>query len=120
MGIGRVLLVDEDPCIREFLSLTLADEGYQLIVCVSRNVQPHQLIAQYKPSLILLDMAPPLKQALSFLTAYTAAPHPPIIALSTGAEFVRQPALALGAVGFVAKPFDVEILLDLVGKYIAA
>jgi two-component system KDP operon response regulator KdpE len=120
MSIGRVLLLDDDPGTREFLGLALGDEGFELIAITPRNSLPSQLIADHNPSLILLDISPPDRTAFAFLEAFRCVSHPPIIALSTGLTQVKDSALSLGATDFLAKPFDVNELLDLMYKYSTA
>jgi DNA-binding response OmpR family regulator len=56
---GHILFVDDDESIREFVTMALTDEGYQV------STAPHgaaaiELVNREQPSLILLDMRMPI------------------------------------------------------------
>src|SRR5215831_9417053 len=78
-----ILFVDDDESIREFVSMALTDEGYDVITA-SHGAAALDMVRQNKPALILLDMRMPIMDGWAFLKAYeqTPGPHVPVIALT--------------------------------------
>jgi len=114
---GRVLVVEDDEGIREFVSMALADEGYD-VAAAPHGAAALALVRQAQPNLILLDMRMPVMDGWEFSRAYrqTPPPHAPIIVL-TAARDAADRAEQIDADGYLAKPFDVDDLLDLVNRY---
>ncbi len=115
---GRILFVDDDESIREFVTMALTDEGYEV------STAPHgaaalDLVNERQPNLILLDMRMPVMDGWAFLKAYdgTPQPHAPIIALtaSRNSPDIKVPSEVNG---FLAKPFDLNELIELIGQYV--
>jgi CheY-like chemotaxis protein len=106
-----ILVVDDDAAIRDFLTMLLSDEGYE--VCTARHgAEALAIVGQQSLQLILLDIAMPVMDGPAFLTAYCPQhPEAPVIAFS--AQQQSLPPFAC-VVAFLKKPFDVEELLHLV------
>jgi two-component system, chemotaxis family, chemotaxis protein CheY len=115
--VTRILLIDDDEAIREFVSMALGDEGYEIITAAN-GAAALDLIERHPPSLILLDMRMPILDGWSFAEFYRQrpGPHAPIIML-TAAQDAADCAAQIDADGFLAKPFDLSALLDLVDRY---
>ena len=116
----HILFIDDDESIREFVSMALTDEGYQ-VVTAPNGAAALELLKQDHPTLILLDMRMPVMDGRAFLKAYQAmqGPHAPIIALTasrSGPDTLVPPEVS----SFLAKPFDLNELLDLIGQYMRA
>jgi CheY-like chemotaxis protein len=77
-------------------------------------------IASQTPCLILLDMKMPVMDGWAFAHAYreSPGPHAPIVVM-TAAHDSHKRAAEIAADDVIAKPFDVNHLLDLVRKYVA-
>jgi CheY-like chemotaxis protein len=112
-----VLLIDNDDVIRHLVTTTLREEGYET-VAVPDAVSALHALDRCQPRLILLDSAPHRSTDRDFLTAYrgTPGPHAPVI-LFTAAMGAAELARELAVDGLLAKPFDVEDLLALAGRY---
>jgi len=115
-----ILFIDDDESIREFVSMALTDEGYQVMTAPNGAAALEQL-RQARPALILLDMRMPVMDGWAFLKAYqkTQEPHAPVIAL-TASRNGPEAQLPPGVSSFLAKPFDLNELLDLIGQYMRA
>jgi len=116
---GRVLVVDDDRGIREFVCTVLADEGYE----VSEAIDGRQALEhadRVRPDVILLDMRMPVMDGWEFARTYRQrpGPHAPIV-IVTAALDVAKEAKDIGADGFLAKPFQLDDLLDLVERHAA-
>ncbi len=113
----RVLVVDDDEGIRGFVSLALADEGYEVAEADNGAAALH-LLESARPDVILLDMRMPTMDGWEFSRIYrqSPGPHAPIIVL-TAARDASSWASQIDAEGCLGKPFDVDELLDLVGRF---
>jgi two-component system chemotaxis response regulator CheY len=116
-GERRILVVDDDPGIREFVSETLADEGYE-VVTAPDGAAALDLIRQGQPEVILLDMRMPVMDGWEFSRAYRElpGPHAPIIAVTAAPDAVAR-AAQIDADGYLAKPFELQQMLSLVGQH---
>ncbi|PYR22705.1 MAG: response regulator [Acidobacteria bacterium] len=123
---GNILIVEDDPDTREMLSTLLSIEGFHA-VGAEDGLEGLHLLRTVKhgapdvPCLILLDLMMPRLGGHEFRRAQLGDPtvaNVPVAVLS-GAVDIEQRAQALGAVASVAKPIDVEMLMDVVRRYCA-
>ena len=112
----RILFIDDDESIREFVSMALVDEGYD-VNTAAHGAAALEVIPAYQPDLILLDMRMPIMDGWAFLKAYRQEPppHAPIIAL-TASRNAPDAQVPPDVNNFLAKPFDLNELLDLVAQ----
>jgi DNA-binding response OmpR family regulator len=105
-----ILVVEDDSAIRATLAKALAASGYRVLTA-SDGGEARALFAEVKPDLIVLDLMLPdddgLALAASFQTLTTA---PILICSARDGQLDRVLSSRLGAVDFVAKPFDLEDL----------
>ncbi len=115
----QILVVDDDDSIRTFVSMALADEGYT-VVTAAHGAAALKSIDQEPPALILLDMRMPIMDGWAFAQAYqqTPAPHAPIITL-TAARDAAVFAGQINANSYLAKPFTLDDLLNLVSQFMS-
>ena len=112
----RVLVVEDDDTIGELLEAALADSGYEVAVAAG-GAAGLDLAPRFKPHLILLDLRMPGVDGRAFATAYRKrARRPAPIALITAVRDAPQVAAAISAQGFLAKPFELGELLNLVAR----
>ncbi|HEV2125441.1 MAG TPA: response regulator, partial [Chloroflexota bacterium] len=78
-----VMIIDDDPEIRETISLLLEDEGYR-VVEAPHGAAALDLIPHHQPAVILLDMRMPEMDGWQFAAAYRELPlpHAPIITMT--------------------------------------
>jgi CheY-like chemotaxis protein len=121
---GNVLIVEDDPDTREMLATLLATEGFYAVSAEDGLEALHVLRtvrhrAPEVPCLVLLDLMMPRLGGGEFRRAQlgdpTVAGVP--VAVMSGAVDLDERAQALGAVASVAKPIDVEVLMDVVRRY---
>ena len=109
-----ILVIDDDPAIREMVGMALTREGYDILEAGS-TLEARQIIASHKPDLILLDWMLPGQSGFEFarqLHSDNAHPSPPVIMLTArGQEADKIAALEAGADDYVSKPFSVSELL---------
>ena len=123
---GNVLIVEDDPDVREMLSTLLSTEGFHPVAAEDGLEALHLLRAVRHrapeiPCLVLLDLKMPRLGGHEFRRAQlgdpTVASVP--VAVMSGAVDLEQRAQDLGAVATVAKPIDIDRLMDVVRRYCA-
>jgi two-component system nitrogen regulation response regulator NtrX len=119
MDRDHILIVDDERPIRELLAAILGDEGYE-VACASGGEEALGAIGRTPPRLILLDLHMPIMGARGLSAALKARGIAVPIILVSAARDLAEQAAALGAVGFVAKPFDIIHLLEAVARHYAA
>lgn len=109
-----ILIVEDDPAIREMVGMALTRAGYDMLEAGSA-LEARQIIASRKPDLILLDWMLPGISGFEFarqLHSNNAQPPPPIIMLTArDQEADKIAAFEAGADDYVSKPFSVSELL---------
>jgi len=108
----RVLVIDDDPSIRQVIAYALGDLGYH-VAEASDGRAALDLIGREHPDLILLDMKMPGMDGWDFVQRYRAryGEGAPIIVLTAAQDAARRGA-DVNAAGYVAKPFDLDVLVE--------
>jgi two-component system response regulator MprA len=116
-----ILIIDDDPDIRDMLALVLNGEGYRTIVAMD-GLDGLVVAAFMRPDLILLDLAMPRLDGSGFCRTYRERGGGAPIVLITAAQpaAVHVAVEACGAVAFVAKPFGIDEILDAVARHLPA
>jgi phosphate regulon transcriptional regulator PhoB len=111
---SRVLIVEDEPDIRELVVHHLKREGYQVSVAASGEEALRQVQAS-PPDLVLLDLMMPAMNGLEVCRRLRQDPLTaslPIVMLTAkGDEVDRVLGLELGADDYVVKPFSPKELL---------
>ncbi len=125
-AVGNVLVVEDDPDMRELLSTLLSIEGFYVVgaedgleaLHILRTVRRR---APETPCLVLLDLTMPRLSGHEFRRAQLGDPTVAAVpvAVISGAIDLEARARDLGAVASVPKPIDVESLLAIVRTYCA-
>ncbi len=110
---GRILVVDDEPMVRDTLGQVLADEGYVVDVAADGEAALDRIRAA-RPDVILLDLMMPGMNGRQFLSAlredsaFSAVP----VLIMTAVHGLEINLNAIGASEVVEKPFDVDDLLN--------
>jgi len=110
---GRVLVVDDEPMLRETLAQMLTEEGYVVDVAVDGDTALERVLAA-RPDAILLDLMMPGMNGRQFLQALRDNPayeHVPVL-IMTAVHGLNVNLATLGPTEVVEKPFKVEELLN--------
>lgn len=113
MKEGRVLVVDDEPMLRETLGRVLTDEGY----VVDEAVDGESALAridEHRPDAILLDLMMPGMNGRQFLQTLRTRPEldgVPVL-IMTAVHGLGVNLAQIGASEVVEKPFDVDELLN--------
>jgi two-component system KDP operon response regulator KdpE len=107
----RILCVEDDPQMRTFLLAQLKARGFH-VQAVRDGAQAIDLAAIFQPQIVLLDLALPTLDGLTFLRRLREWSNAPVIILSAhDEEPVKIKALDQGADDYLTKPFSLNELL---------
>ena len=117
----RILVVDDDPDILDAFQLTLEDAGYVVTTSEKGEYAENLLDATNGalPDLIILDVLLSDKDGRIIcqkLKRQADTRHIPIIMVSAYPN-AKQSVANVGADDFLAKPFEIDALLETVAKY---
>ena len=126
ISAGNVLIVEDDPEVREMITTLLATEGFYAVAAGDGLEALHLLRtvrhrAPDAPCLVLLDLKMPRLGGNEFRRAQLGDPtvaNVPIAVMS-GATDLEQRAEAMGAVATLTKPLDFDVLIEVVKRYCA-
>jgi two-component system response regulator PilR (NtrC family) len=107
----RVLLVDDEPSMRELLGIVLGREGYEVVVAEC-GTQALDALKRQSFDLVVTDIRMPDMSGVDVLRAARLGdPDVPVVMMTAYASTeTAVEALRLGASDYVTKPFDVDEL----------
>lgn len=107
----KILVVDDEPAIRDLVQMVLAREGYQVLVAEDGQ-SALELVPVHKPDLIILDLMLPDISGHEVCKKISDHHQIPIIMLTAKHEVVDKVlGLEFGADDYITKPFDARELL---------
>ena len=115
----KILVVDDEPDILEFLRIVLQEEGYT-VMTTDKGDYVETLHNASLPDLILLDVLLSGKdgrEIVKSLKRQEKTKHIPVIMLSAHPS-AEQTSGEAGAEDFIAKPFDIDFLLKKIERYL--
>ena len=111
MPMLKILLVDDDPNIRQLVNLYLQKEGFEVMMA-DRGDEALKMFKASPPNLILLDIMLPGMDGWQVCREVRKISNIPIIMLTAKDEtFDTVLGLELGADDYVSKPFDMKELV---------
>jgi DNA-binding response OmpR family regulator len=115
--VNHILIVDDDPAIRDVVSDILEMSDY-CVKTASNGAEALDTIRVDRPAAVLLDLMMPIMDGWEFLREYKgqAAVAPVPVVIMSAAQDASQVAGQLGAQAFLAKPFEIETILAIVGR----
>jgi DNA-binding NtrC family response regulator len=107
-----VLVVDDEPAIRELVREILSDEGYSVATAESAE-EARQRVGNREPDLVLLDIWMPGEDGISLLKEWVGqgTSFPVVMISGHGTVETAVEATRLGAVDFIEKPLSMGKLL---------
>ena len=109
--MARMLVVDDEPMMRDLLQKTLTRKGHE-VIAVEGGRKAIQLFRQDRPALTILDLNLPDINGIDVLREIRSVdPHTPVIILTgAGTEDLEQQARALGVTDILKKGFSLHEL----------
>jgi DNA-binding NtrC family response regulator len=120
--VGSVLIVDDEPKLREALAVALRDEGHE-VTCCGSAVEAKGLLAERLFDVLVVDNVMPHVSGLELvrdLAGTTPGAERPQVLMMTAHATIESAieAMRLGALDYLQKPFEVDELIVLVAKAI--
>jgi CheY-like chemotaxis protein len=117
LKVKTVLVVDDEPVLRAIVREILHEEGYAVIEAADGRAML-EITARERPDLVLMDVMMPGidgREAYRQLRLRPEHRDIPVVMMSAGVRPIRlDPSIA----GFMAKPFDLTQLVELVARMI--
>jgi DNA-binding response OmpR family regulator len=106
-SLGRVLVVDDEPRVAAMLKETVSYLGYEVEVAPTGEDALH-VLPEFRPRVVLLDISLPGISGETVLERLRVTfPHVPVIMVTGNLDLdVAQRTLDQGAFDYIAKPFD--------------
>ena len=103
---GEIFVVDDDPAVRDTLSMVLSAGGYQ-VICFADGAALLAVARSRTPAAILLDVHIPGKSGLDILKELHGEDYPAPIFMISGKGDISMAVSAIksGALDFIEKPF---------------
>lgn len=121
--MSLVLVVDDEPAVREYLSDLLELEGHD-VATAADGPSALRSIQQARPDCVVLDLMMPGMSGhdvLAEIRRIDGGPHLPVVMLTAAAsDDEAWKAWNVGVDYFLAKPFDAEQLIRVLQYLIAA
>jgi len=119
-----ILVVDDDPICRELMRRLLPRAGYTVVIA-NNGKDALEALAAHPADLVLLDLAMPQMDGLTFLRILRENPKfrdlPVILVTAVSTREIVKIASALGVRDyFIKAEFAMEALWERIGKYLKA
>jgi two-component system KDP operon response regulator KdpE len=106
---GRVLIVEDEEKIINFIRLKLGLSGYE-VIGAANGKEALDLARTAKPDVVVLDILMPVMDGFEVLKQLRTFSNVPVI-VATAKEFTSDKALSLGANDYMLKPFKPDELM---------
>lgn len=116
-----IYIVDDDPAVRDAMAFLVGSVGYSHCLCASAQ-ELLRALDDSRPSCLVLDVRLPGLSGLELQRDLAERGSPARIVFVSGHGDIPKAvrAIQLGAVDFLEKPFDDQLLLDRIGEALAA
>jgi len=116
--MADILVADDSDAIRLVLKDILQIGEHNIIAEATNGAESVDLYKQYHPELMLLDLAMPQKDGLTVVKEIISYdPNAKIILITASDdEKVIRKCLEEGAISYISKPFDFNIVLETIKK----
>jgi len=120
---GRsILVVDDSPTVRKLISSKLEKSGHE-VVCAGDGVEAIEMLANYVPDLVLLDIAMPRMDGYQVCKQIRSNPATKdvTVVMISGKDgfFDKVRGRMAGTTGYITKPFGPETLMKTVEMYLS-
>jgi two-component system, chemotaxis family, chemotaxis protein CheY len=112
---GPILVVEDDPTIRDLVAEALRDEGYP-VETASNGAEAVEVVEHERPSLVLLDMRMPVLDGWGFARVMRERGVRLPIVVMTAAEHAQYWCDEVGGDACLPKPFSIDALYDAVER----
>lgn len=115
MSTRRILVVDDEKSLCDYLAILLRREGFQVDLATSVE-QAFEKLPRNRYDVVLSDLMIGTRSGLEIVNALKGAPSPVVLMTAYGTVEKAVEALRLGATDFILKPFQNETLIQSLRK----
>ncbi len=114
----RILIVDDSKTSRKFLKNMLIEAGFEVVAEAIDGIDGIEKYKEFKPDVVTMDITMPNLDGIDAVTEIMRIdPEAKIIMVTAaGQKNNVVEALKRGAVDFVQKPFDAEVIVEVIKK----
>ena len=118
LRMSSVLIVDDSRTMRKMLAGALTEAGYEIAGNAGNGAEALELLKTVTPDLITLDITMPVMDGLEALTKIKELnPDQKVLMVSAAGQKDKVlSALKAGALDFIQKPFEAELVLNTIKK----
>lgn len=116
MGSPLVLVVDDEPDIRQVLTIILEDEGFAVRTAANGR-EAWDLLVQQRPAVLLLDLNMPVMSGWELHERLRTEQLRPAVIFMTAGQHACTEAVRHGADDCLPKPFDLDDVLQVITRY---
>ena len=111
MTTRNLLVVDDEPKMRRVLEMMLGQMGHR-VDCAGNGIEAMEILAERDVDLVITDLRMPAMDGLGLLMAMANAQMdiPVIVITAHGTVETAVQAIKLGAVDYLLRPFDLDVL----------
>jgi DNA-binding response OmpR family regulator len=118
---GTILIVEDEPALRRFMTRLLMREGYDVQVAED-GLRALSLAEETTPDLVILDLMLPELDGFDVCKQLRARPEtarvPILVVTARGTQESKERSFEAGADDFILKPYDPRELIALIGQRI--
>lgn len=111
----HILVVDDDLAIRQAITMILESEDYE-VATAADGVEALDRIAELRPAVVLLDLQMPVLTGWDVMTRLREEGATVPVVVMTAGYRAQAEAAAHKAAGYLAKPFELDDVLSVVGR----
>jgi CheY-like chemotaxis protein len=116
--LKKVLVVDDGEEMLEGIRIVLEDEGFNVLALTdTENIK--EKVREFRPSVVLMDYMMPVMNGgkiTEIIKKDKELSGIPVIMFSASQQ-IEKVAFEVGADDFIAKPFDLDLLISKIEKY---
>ena len=116
----KIMIVDDEPDLREMVNLMLHKEGFQTDITESGEDFLNK-IDGFQPDIVILDVMMPgltTKEILEQLKGKKTQPRIILLTVVRYSEEEKQKLNQMGIVDYITKPFELNHLVNTIHKHI--
>lgn len=116
----RILIVDDSMFMRNIIKNILVSNGYVIVGEASNGEEAIELYKSLKPDLVTMDITMPNIDGIAALNSIKQFDKNAMVIMITamGQKILVNEAIEAGAIDFIVKPFQAEIVIKTIQKYI--
>lgn len=112
----KLLIVDDEPDLRDVLALSFKLHGFQ-VETAENGRQALEILASNMPDIVISDIRMPEGDGLDLLQDIRSRGHDvPVIFMTGYADVTSEEARIKGAAWLVSKPFTIEEMFEVIEK----